>query len=95
VTALLAGLLSPSAKKRMTAEEALARLRAPEEESTRRAFVRDDSSSNTQVPPTPSSWHADMFSKSPRANSFFSTPGGLRHHSRYRTDFEEVEFLVS
>jgi hypothetical protein len=101
VSSLLVGLLNPSAKKRLTAEEALSRLRAPEEESTRRPMSRLSGYTSTVVSASQSatsSFHPDMFGKSPssRAGSFFpAANNALRHHSRYRTDFEEVEFLVS
>lgn len=46
-----------------------------------------------------SSFHPDMFGKSPipgRGGSYFPhTHGGSTRYSRYRADFEEVEFLVS
>lgn len=99
---LLSGLLNPSYKKRLTAEEALARLRSPEEEMTSRpgalpkSFKANSSSTSSSTP------LAEAFGKSPvfgRFGGYFpppQTPGGppLRY-SRYRSDFEEVEFLVS
>lgn len=103
VTDLLTGLLNPSHKKRLTAEESLSRLRAPEEESTRRPqpprSLSGLSSMTGSFPAsTSSSFHQDMLGRSPSraAGGFFPTANNtLRHYSRYRTDFEEVEFLVS
>lgn len=98
---LLSGLLNPSHKKRLTAEEALSRLRAPDEEITSRPGPRP-ASGLAMASTSASTPRADIFGKSPvfgrGLNSFFPpvTPGGgpLRY-SRYRSDFEEVEFLVS
>lgn len=55
------------------------------------------SNPGSQPMSTSSSMHADMFGKSPvfGRGSYFPTNIGGQVYSRYRSDFEEVEFLVS
>jgi hypothetical protein len=55
------------------------------------------SASGSGVVSTASSFHPDLFGKSPGQGGFHypSAPAGSLRYSRYRQDFEEVEFLVS
>ncbi|KAL7420932.1 eukaryotic translation initiation factor 2-alpha kinase [Cryptotrichosporon argae] len=94
---ILSGLLNPSSKKRFTAEEALSKLRA-EDEITRRPSKQSTLSQHSSITLGQTS-PMDIFGRSPvfgrgLAAYFPQTlQANAARTSRYRTDFEEVEFL--
>jgi translation initiation factor 2-alpha kinase 4 len=92
---LLNGLLHPNSKKRFTAEEALSKARIIDEVTR-----RDNRNSTGPIAiagqnaalPSPQA----PFGTSPNQLTYFpSNPLRSLRQSRYREDFEEVEFLVS
>ncbi|BEI98202.1 hypothetical protein CcaverHIS631_0305010 [Cutaneotrichosporon cavernicola] len=98
VADLLKGMIQPVTRRRFTADEALKRLRAVGEETTTRpprSLPMSQTASGTGIVSTASSFHPDLFSKSPGQGSFYypPVPAGSLRYSRYRQDFEEVEFL--
>ncbi|ORX40873.1 kinase-like domain-containing protein [Kockovaella imperatae] len=88
---LLSGLLHPNNKKRYTAEEAL--VRSQSSEMTIRKAVHWPNSSQSIASPRP----IDGLGSSPTRlmGSYFPNTSMMKtpHLSRYRADFEEVEFL--
>ncbi|WVQ95416.1 hypothetical protein IAU59_002513 [Kwoniella sp. CBS 9459] len=96
---VLKGLLNQNSKKRLPADDALSRLRSREEETTRRGFKRINSGQahNGPVKGLPNSPHHGVLGISPVNRGLVGYPGGPQilapRVSRYRTDFEEVEFL--
>ncbi|ODN77808.1 hypothetical protein L202_04931 [Cryptococcus amylolentus CBS 6039] len=91
---LLTGLLHPNPKKRLTADEALSKLRCFDE-TTRRAVKMPIHGRVDSIPQSPN----ELFGASPINRGAFmnhrpSTPQLFAPRlSRYRADFEEVEFL--
>jgi translation initiation factor 2-alpha kinase 4 len=90
---ILNGLLHHNSKKRFTAEEALIRARAVDEVTKR---GNKDASGPVSFAPPSHSPHTH-FGTSPVSgtNYFPQNPLYAPRSSRYREDFEEVEFLVS
>ncbi|KAK4689653.1 eukaryotic translation initiation factor 2-alpha kinase 4, partial [Tremellales sp. Uapishka_1] len=111
---ILSGLLNPSYKKRLSADDAIAKLRIQDEASHRtvglpfgeeKSFLSRNASSDSSPGNSMSGSHGlsspqDQFGRSPVFGrglaSYF--PSSATHQaapllSRYRTDFEEVEFL--
>ncbi len=111
MTELLTCLLHPNLKKRLTAEEAISKLRTDGDDEITRRAVRWQTSMLQEIQPvkaeiTGSSGFSCMGALSPKdvlgsspikVGSYFSgaNQAGAPRLSRYRTDFEEVEFLVS
>jgi len=89
---ILNGLLHHNSKKRFTAEEALIRARAVDEVTRR---VNKDAAGPVHFAPSTHSPHTH-FGTSPVSgtNYFPQVPLYAPRSSRYREDFEEVEFLV-
>ncbi|WWC65005.1 uncharacterized protein I303_107619 [Kwoniella dejecticola CBS 10117] len=100
MTDVLAGLLHQNSKKRLTADDALMKLRSADEETTKRGFRRTNSGHvphNSLSGGLPDSAQS-FLGISPVNRGLFgympTTPQPLAPRlSRYRTDFEEVEFL--
>ncbi|OCF54570.1 PEK/GCN2 protein kinase [Kwoniella mangroviensis CBS 10435] len=98
---ILTGLLNQNPKKRLLADDTLTRLRAAEDETTRRGFKRTHSgyAPHNSLSGGPSDLTQSYLGISPVNNRGLfgylpSTPQPLAPRlSRYRTDFEEVEFL--
>ncbi|WWC92548.1 uncharacterized protein L201_007507 [Kwoniella dendrophila CBS 6074] len=97
---VLSGLLNPIAKKRVTADDALSKLRSADEETTRRGYNRQHSGHvpHNSLTGAPSDPTLSILGVSPVNRGLFGympgTPQPLAPRlSRYRTDFEEVEFL--
>nr|XP_019050908.1 PEK/GCN2 protein kinase [Kwoniella bestiolae CBS 10118]OCF29838.1 PEK/GCN2 protein kinase [Kwoniella bestiolae CBS 10118] len=85
MTEILSGLLNPNSKKRLTADDTLSKLRAVDDETTRRGSRRTHSGHFLGISPVN---NRGLFGYLP------GTPQPLAPRlSRYRTDFEEVEFL--
>ncbi|WVQ86282.1 hypothetical protein IAT38_008450 [Cryptococcus sp. DSM 104549] len=96
MTELLTGLLHANPKKRLTADEALSKLRS-DDDITRRAGAVRIQNGHDRTQSIPDSPH-ELLGVSPvnrgLMNFLPSTPQPLAPRlSRYRTDFEEVEFL--
>ncbi|WRT70924.1 uncharacterized protein IL334_007923 [Kwoniella shivajii] len=100
MTEVLTGLLNQNPKKRLTADDALGRLRAVDDDITRRGFKRTHSghvphNSLTGLPNDPTQSFLGVSPVNRGLMGFLpNTPQPLTPRlSRYRTDFEEVEFL--
>ncbi|WVF67821.1 hypothetical protein IAT40_002582 [Kwoniella sp. CBS 6097] len=96
---VLKGLLNQNPKKRVTADDALGKLRSREEETTKRGFKRTNSGHghNNSITGLPNSPHHGSLGISPVNRGLVGFPGTPQplapRLSRYRADFEEVEFL--
>ena len=95
MTDLLNGLLHANPKKRFTAEEGLSKARVIDE-----ATRRDNRNSTGPIGIVGSNGALPSlrahFGTSPNQLTYFpSNPLHSSRQSRYREDFEEVEFLVS
>nr|XP_019007722.1 PEK/GCN2 protein kinase [Kwoniella pini CBS 10737]OCF46503.1 PEK/GCN2 protein kinase [Kwoniella pini CBS 10737] len=100
MTDVLSGLLNQNPKKRLTADDALIKLKNTDEETTRRGFRRTNSGHvpHNSLSGGPADPTQSFLGISPVNRGLFgympTTPQSLAPRlSRYRTDFEEVEFL--